>query len=221
LETVVSIFIGMVLAAAGIGIGWEALSNLRQTQASTPGLIAALAAFFSIVSKESLYRWTAEKGKRFKSPALAANAWHQRTDAISSLPVLLAVSGAILFPGWSFLDRVGAALVAVFILHAALKIIWPGISELIDVAASTEICAEIESIASKNPDVYQVHDLRTRYISSSIQVDLHIVVDGSISVRDGHEIADKVRNRIIAEIPDVVDVIVHVDPQENGRQPSA
>ena len=217
METLVSIFIGIMLLAAGAGIGWEAITSLRQKQGSPPGWIALAAAFVSIVSKEIIYRWTAAAGRRVKSSALAANAWHHRTDAISSLPVFVAVGGALIFPSWSFLDRVGAVIVSIFILHAAIKIIWPGISELIDVGAPEEIQDNIKVCALKSNGVLDAHAIRTRYISTSIQVDLHIVVDGSMTVREGHAIADDVRDCLIEEIPDVVDVVVHVDPPEANR----
>ena len=216
LETLVTVFIAIVLIAAGLGIGWKAISTLQEKPAAPPGWIAVFAALASIVCKESIYRWTAIIGRRVKSPALAANAWHHRTDALSSLPVLIAVAGARIFPSWSFLDRVGAVIVSIFILHASIKIIWPGLSELIDVGAPTETRKKIQDIALKITGVLQVHDIRTRYISTSIQVDLHIVVEGSITVREGHDIADDVRASIIDAIPEVLDVIVHVDPPERA-----
>jgi len=216
LETLVTVFIGIVLISAGIGIGWKAISTLHQQHAPPPGWIAIMAALASIVCKESLYRWTARIGRNLKSTALAANAWHHRSDALSSLPVLIAVTGARVFPTWSFLDHVGAVVVSIFILHASIKIIWPGIGELIDVGAPTEIRKKIQNISLKNEGVLQVHDIRTRFISSSIQVDLHIVVEGLITVRQGHDIADDVRARIIDAIPEVLDVIVHVDPPERA-----
>ena len=218
LETLVTVFIGVVLIAAGIGIGWKAISALQEKHASPPGWIAVAAALASIVCKESIYRWTAMTGRRVKSAALAANAWHHRTDAFSSIPVLIAVAGARVFPSWSFLDHLGAAVVSIFILHASIKIIWPGLSELIDVGAPKETRKKIRDIAVKNEGVLQVHDIRTRYISSSIQVDLHIVVDGLITVRQGHDIADDVKARIIDRIPEVLDVIVHVDPPERAAR---
>ncbi|MGD9410238.1 MAG: cation diffusion facilitator family transporter [Desulfobacterales bacterium] len=216
LETLVTVFIGVVLIAAGIGIGWKAISALQEKHAAPPEWIAVFAALLSIGCKESIYRWTAITGRRVKSAALAANAWHHRTDAISSIPVLIAVAGAKIAPAWSFLDKVGAVIVSIFILHASIKVIWPAISELIDVGAPTEICRKIENIALKNEGVLQVHDIRTRYISSSIQVDLHIVVEGLITVREGHDIADDVKARLIDSIPEVLDVIVHVDPPERA-----
>jgi cation diffusion facilitator family transporter len=216
LEAVVTVFIAIVLVAAGIGIGWKAIATLHQKHAATPGWIAVLAAFASIICKESLYRWTAITGRQIKSSALAANAWHHRTDALSSVPVFVAVAGARVFPTWSFLDHVGAVVVSIFILHASIKIIWPSLSELIDVGAPMETKKKIRDIALRNKDVLQVHDIRTRYISSSVQVDLHIVVEGSITVREGHSIADDVRKRINGEMPEVLDVIVHVDPPERA-----
>ena len=212
LETLVTAFIGIMLVAAGIGIGWEAIFTLHKKQAATPGWIAFFAAMASIVVKEVLYRWTAAVGKKIKSPAIAANAWHHRTDAISSLPVLMAVGGALIFPDWSFLDRVGAVIVSIFILHAAIKIIWPAVGELIDAGAPEEIQKRIMEIASSTLGVREVHAIRSRYISSSIQVDLHIVVDGTISVREGHTIADSVEDNIICGIPEILEVVVHVDP---------
>jgi cation diffusion facilitator family transporter len=220
LETLVTAFIGLMLAAAGIGIGWQAISTLHEQHDSPPGWIALYAAMASIITKEILYRWTAAVGKKIKSPALAANAWHHRTDAISSLPVLIAVGGALLFPSWSFLDRVGAVVVSIFILHAAMKIIWPAVSELIDAGAPEEIQKKIAKIVCNTSGVREVHAVRSRYVSSSIQIDMHIVVDGSISVREGHEIADKVENSIISGLPEVVDVVVHVDPSEDSSDNS-
>jgi cation diffusion facilitator family transporter len=214
LETLVTVFIGLMLAAAGIGIGWDAVSSLRDKDPSSPGWVALFAAMISIITKEILYRWTAKTGKRIKSPALAANAWHHRTDAISSVPVLIAVGGALIFPSWSFLDLVGAVVVSIFVLHAALKITWPAISELIDAGAPRDIQKKIAYIACNIQGVQDIHKIRTRYISTSILVDMHIVVDGSISVRDGHAIADEVEAQIINGIPIVLGAVIHVDPMD-------
>ncbi len=216
METLVTVFIGIILAAAGVGVGWKAISTLHAKHAASPGWIAVLAALLSIICKEAIYRWTAIIGRRVKSSALAANAWHHRTDAISSVPVLIAVAGARVFPSWSFLDHLGAAVVSILILYASIKIMWPGLGELIDAGAPTEIRKRIRTSALENEDVLQVHDIRTRYVSSSIQVDLHIVVEGSITVREGHDIADDVKDRIITQIQEVLDVIVHVDPPEKA-----
>ena len=214
LETLISVFIGLMLAAAGIGIGWDAVSTLRDKDPSSPGWVALFAAMISILTKEILYRWTAKTGKRIRSPALAANAWHHRTDAISSVPVLVAVGGALIFPSWSFLDLVGAIVVSIFVLHAAMKIIWPGISELIDVGAPRDIQKKIADIACNIEGVQDIHKVRTRYISTSILVDMHIAVDGSLSVREGHAIAVEVEDQIIDRIPIILGAVIHVDPTD-------
>ena len=213
-ETVVTLFVGFVLGGAGFMVGWDALQDLQGEPAQRPKAIALVVAALSIVSKEVLYRWTATVSRRVMSPALAANAWHHRTDAISSVPVFLAVGGAMLFPQWALLDRVGAIVVAIFILHAALKIIWPGLRELVDAGAPTEICREIMTLAHEVQHVKQVHGIRTRYVSSRILVDLHVVVNGSLSVKAGHDIAENVKERILQNGPEVIDVIVHIEPEE-------
>lgn len=217
IETVVTIFIGVVLLLAGLGIAWEALVTLHDADNGPPGVIAAVAAAASILLKEALYQWTYRVGKTVKSPALIANAWHHRLDALSSIPALLAVSGAILFPTWTFLDHVGALVVSVLILYAAVQIIWPGIGELIDAGASREVCEALKSKAGSIGGVRDVHDIRTRYVSGGMLVDLHIVVDGDINVRQGHDIAVQVRDLLMGSRYDVMDVVVHVDPEDIAR----
>lgn len=216
-ETLITIFIGAMLAVAGIGIGWEALTTLKQDDGTRPGWIAAAAAVLSIACKEILYRWTLHRGRKLKSSALVANAWHHRTDAISSIPVLVAVGGSILFPDWSFLDGIGAVVVSLFILQAAVRIVWPGLRELIDSGAPEATRMDIARITADQEGVLQVHDIRTRYIGASIQVDLHIVVDGLLNVREGHAIANGVKHGLIQNMPEIIDVVVHVDPPENAK----
>lgn len=212
LETLVTIFIGVILLAAALGLGWNAIETLHEKHQKPPGWIALIAAAVSILCKECIYRWTARAGRRVKSAALTANAWHHRTDALSSVPVVFAVGAAVIVPSWTFLDHVGAILVSLLIFHAALKIIWPGIQELIDSGAPAETSEKIMAIALQNPCVREVHKIRTRYISNSVHVDLHILVDGRLTVSEGHDIAGDVKGRILLEGPDVVDVVVHVEP---------
>lgn len=214
IETLVTIFIGVILMGAAIGIGWEGIVTLQKKHAKPPGWIAFLAAAISIVCKEILYRWTAAAGRRVKSAAMVANAWHHRSDAFSSIPVLIAVGGAMISPSWTFLDHLGAVVVSIFIFQAAFKIIWPGLRELIDAGAPKETCERVKAIIYKNKAIKQVHRIRTRYVSNFLQVDLHIVVDGKMTVLEGHDIAEEIRIRVLAEEPDVVDVVVHVDPTE-------
>ncbi len=216
IETLVTLFIGVILLCAGVGIGWDAVLSLHREQSAPPGAIAFWAAALSIVSKEVAYRWTNMAGIRVKSAALMANAWHHRLDAFSSVPVLLAVGGILLFPSWTFLDQVGASIVSIFIIQAAVKIIWPGLKEFIDTGAPREVCEHIKEIVQRHANVIQVHKIRTRYVGMSLQVDLHIVVDSSITVLEGHNIAREVKERLLSDGPDVLDVIIHTEPLEEA-----
>ncbi len=216
LETLVTVFIGIVLFGAAIGIVWKAITTLNEPPAAPPGRLALFVVLFSIISKEILYRWMAAIGKRIKSPALAANAWHHRTDAISSIPALIAIGGAIILPAWTVLDHVGAVVVSIFIFQAALKIAWPGLREMMETGASKETLDRIKGIACQNEAVVQVHGLRTRYVGNNLQVDMHVVVDGSITVAKGHDIAEDVKARILKENTDVLDVVVHIEPRESA-----
>jgi cation diffusion facilitator family transporter len=217
IETIVSIFIGVILLIAGVGIGLEAISSLYDKHSRVPGWIALAAAMVSIVSKEIIYRYTAAAGRQIKSLALAANAWHHRLDAVSSIPVLAAVGAAMVWPEWNFVDCVGAAFVSVLIIYASLKILFAGFRELIDAGAPSETCETIKNIALENKSVHQVHGIRTRYAGNSLQVDLHVVVDNDMSVYDGHLVAEDVENRILTQGPDVVDVVVHIEPLDSAK----
>jgi len=216
METLVAVIIGVSLVGAAVGIGWESIATLHEKHGTPPGWIAAIAAFTSIIGKEILYRWTLSVGRRIKSVAIIATAWHYRSDAFSSVPVVIAVTGAILLPSWTFLDHLGAVVVSMFILHAAFKITWPSLKELIDVGAPAEVRRRIRDIACASRGVLQVHDIRTRYIGTSIQVDLHVIVDGGLTVRQGHDISREVEARLVRDIEDVVDVVVHVEPPEEA-----
>ncbi len=216
METLVAVGIGVSLVGAAVGIGWQSIATLHEQHATPPGWIAAAAAIVSIIGKEILYHWTLGIGRRIKSVAVIATAWHYRSDAFSSLPVVAAVTGAILLPSWTFLDHLGAVVVSMFILHAAFKITWPSLKQLIDAGAPAEVRRRIRDIVCANRGVLQVHDIRTRYIGTSIQTDLHVIVDGDLTVREGHEIAREVEARLIRELEDLVDVVVHVEPPEEA-----
>lgn len=215
IEALITTMIGLLLAFVAFGIAYNALSTIHEPHAS-PGVIALAAALVSIFSNELLYRWTVSVGNRIDSAALVANAWHHRSDGFSSIPAALAVAGAVLVPRWTFLDHLGAMLVSVFILYAAWGIIRPSLEQLIDTGASPEMCAKIEEIAIATKGVDHVHAIRTRFIGSKLQVDLHIHVDGEMSVRRGHDISEDVKRRLIMEGPKVVDVVVHLEPYGDG-----
>ncbi|MCF8105498.1 MAG: cation diffusion facilitator family transporter [Desulfohalobiaceae bacterium] len=216
LETIISICIGLILLLAALGIGWEAIKTIAVEHHKGPHWIALLAAGVSVLIKEWLYRITAAVGKRVKSLALVANAWHHRLDSISSVPALAAVGVTFFFPALAVIDHIGAVVVSVLIFYSAGMIVWNGMKELMDVGAPYETCRKIEGIALQNPAVHDVHGIRTRYMGSSLQVDLHCVVDGSLSVLEGHAIARDIRRKILEQGPDVLEVVVHVEPKEEA-----
>ena len=218
IETVITVVIAVVLAGVAAGLVANAVTTLRNEHAAGPGWIALAAASISIASKEAVYRWTIAVGKRIKSAALIANAWHHRSDALSSIPVVLAIAGAKIEPAFSFLDRVGAIVVSVFILRAVWQIGWPALQQLVDTAAPEKERQQIADVTLTIEDVKSVHAVRTRYIGSGLQVDLHIGVDGDLTVRKGHDISEVVKQRLLAEGPDVVDVVVHLEPDEKGEK---
>ena len=217
IEFLVTIFIGLLLASVSFGLIYNALSTLHEVQKGPPGAIAFFAAVLSIFIKELLYRWTISKGREIKSTALIANAWHHRSDGLSSVPAAVAVAGAALVPGLAFLDHLGAIVVSMFILQAAWKIVRPSVEQLVDRGAPEEICLGIEQLACATPGVREVHAIRTRHIGSGIEVDLHVLVDPSLSVKEGHRISEEVKRRLIDYVSDVVDVVVHLEPYEEGE----
>jgi cation diffusion facilitator family transporter len=168
----------------------------------------------SIIAKEILFRRTRTIGKKIHSSALLANAWHHRSDALSSIPALVVVLMASLDPKWAFLDSVGAVIVAIFILKVVWEIASPALSELSERGAANEEVQKIVRMAKSIPGVCSVHRVRTRRLGAGWFVDLHVLVDGEMNVRDGHDIATQVQHLLLREGPSIVDVTVHIEPEE-------
>jgi cation diffusion facilitator family transporter len=212
IETIFTVFIGIALAATAVGLSYDAIGSFNDPRDKTPSLIAFAAAMASVVTKEILYRWTRNKGTQINSSALIANAWHHRTDALSSIPAGAAVLAAYLNPEFIILDSLGAIVVSVFIFWAAWKIVSPEIAKLSDHAASKEEIRTIREIASSVAGVLEVHAIRTRFGGIGYHVDMHVLVDGNISVFAGHEIASEVQNTLRNSKASVEDVVVHIEP---------
>jgi cation diffusion facilitator family transporter len=214
IETLTTVIIGAALLAAALGIAWKALVALHAGPQPPPGLIALGAALLSIIVKETMYRWSSAAGRRLKSPALTANAWHQRSDALSSIPVAAAVAANTLAPSLWFIDSIAALLVSVLIIKTAWDIALPALKELIDAGADRHVVDNITTLALQVEGVRQVHAVRTRYVSDTMLVDLHVLVDPELRVREGHEIARRVEQHLLEAGPDIVDVLVHIEPFE-------
>jgi cation diffusion facilitator family transporter len=218
IETIITSFIAATVLAVAVGLAWTAVVGLHAQKRHSVELIAFAAGLVSIVTKEFLYHWTVRVGREQRSPAVIAKAWDHRSDVFSSIPATLAVLIAVVRPDWWFLDHVGAMIVSVFIFRTGLRIGWPAIQQLVDIAAPEQARERIRKIAEETPGVRLVHALRTRYAGSGLQVDLHIKVDPLLTVREGHDISELVKKRLLAEGPDVVDVIVHLEPFEKRHE---
>ena len=221
IETLVSAFIGIALVAVAVGLAADAVGTLRHGSEHRPDGIAFAIAAFSIISKEVLFRWTRRKAREVRSSAMEANAWHHRSDAISSIPAGAAIALAYFFPNLRFVDPVGAIVVSGFILHSAWKIIQPTLLELSEAGVSQEDQAKIYRMAASLPGVIGTHALRTRNVGSAIWADIHIIVDPDMTVREGHDLSHQVRDLLVNSDLNIVDVVVHLEPPSPSRSKSA
>jgi len=214
IETMITVFIGLALLAVAVGLAYNAIVTIRDDDARQPGVIALVAAVISIFSKEILFRWTIKIGQQVKSTAVVANAWHHRSDALSSIPAAIAVAVALVYPNLAFVDHIGALVVSVFILIVAWNITSQALNVLADRGAAQKETEEIYGIAMRVEHVQAVHAIRTRQLGSSLHVDLHVKVDPNMSVKAGHDVSEIVKHELIARGPNVIDVVVHLEPFE-------
>jgi len=214
IETLITTGIGVLLAVVAGGICFRALTTMRAGSAASPHEIALIGAVASVFMKELLYRWTFRVGRRTKSSAVVANAWHHPIDALSSIPAGAAVILARINPSWAFIDSVGAIIVSGFVLHTAWRITRNALDDLLDRGATPAVKARIESIALGITDVESVHKIRTRNMGPGIYLDLHVLVDGNLTVRRGHDIATDVKRALLDDGPEILDAVVHLEPAD-------
>jgi len=214
IEAIITALIGVALAIVALGMGYKALSTIREVHIRQTSWIAITGPVFSILLKEILYHWTMKVGTRVRSTAVVANAWHHRSDAFSSVPAVIAVAASAMNPQWAFVDHVGALIISVFILKVSWDITSPSLGELSDRGASLKDCARIEKVAMGVDGVRDVHAIRTRKCGESLYVDLHVVVDPEIPVRLGHNISEDVEEALLKDGPQILDVVAHLEPDE-------
>jgi cation diffusion facilitator family transporter len=215
-EAVATLVLGGLLGLVAIGIGWDAGVRLFSPgELLAPEPIALYAALASILIKEWLYRYTLAYAKRVQSQMLRANAWHHRTDAISSVVVLVGVAGTM--AGLPYLDAIAAILVAVMIAHIAWDLGAEAFRELVDTGLDTQRLAAVRQTILSVGGVRDVHMLRTRRLGGFASADVHILVDPRVSVSEGHLISVLVERRLKQEIDEVTDVTVHIDPEDDER----
>lgn len=214
IETLATVGLGIVLAVIAVGIAISSIQRLNE-----PGIIldfsipALLVALVSVISKEWIYHYMVASARRLRSDMLMANAWHSRSDAFSSIVVLIGIVGVML--GYPYLDAVAAVVVAAMIARIGFDLIRSSTLELIDTALAPErVNAIREHIRAVN-GVRSIHTLRTRKSAGNAFVDVHIQVDPRLSVSEGHHIGDVVRQRLMKQVNEVADVTVHIDPEND------
>ena len=216
-ETLATMVLGAFLLVVAIGIGWDAGERLfapeQLLQPQSPALVAVA---LSILVKEWLYWWTLGYARRLCSDLLRANAWHHRSDAISSLVVLVGIVGTLM--GLPYLDAVAAVIVAVMIAHIAWELGRQSIRDLMDTGLGVERLAAIRETIDSVGGVRDIHMLRTRKHGWQASVDVHVLVDPRVSVSEGHMIAALVENRLKSRIAEINDVTVHVDPEDDDAE---
>lgn len=213
-ETMATVLLGLGLVVIAGGIAWDVAERmLHPERLMIPRRDTMAIALISILANEWLYQYTKRVGEQTRSKLLLANAWHHRSDAISSVIVLFGI-GAVLL-GYPFADAVAAIIVALMIAKIGLKLVIESINELVDTSLPEPMINEIRRVIKTTDGVQGIHLLRTRQMGEDAYVDAHIVVDPRITVSEGHMIGDVVRDKLKREFDDVVDVLVHVDPEDD------
>lgn len=219
-ETLATMIIGVLLIGAGIGLlingAKQVWDSFKGAVLPEPTWIALAVAFISIVSKEILYRYTVKEGRKLNSDAVIANAWHHRSDAISSLGTMVGIGGAMFFgERWRILDPLAAVVVSFFIIKAGYDITKPAINELLEASLPKEQTDEIMEIIRSVDGVKGLHNLRTRKIGNAIAIDVHAKMDGDIGLTEAHEIASRIERAIRKRYGDESMINVHMEPLKN------
>ena len=218
IETLATGVLGVVLVVVAIGIAVEGGRRLFEpVSLATPALFTLVAAAESIVAKEWLYQYTVAVAQRINSNLLRANAWHHRTDAISSVVVVLGVLGAT--NGMPYLDSVAAIVVAAMVGRIGFTLSWDAFQDLIDRGLDAQRVTRIRELIATVGGVKDLHRLRTRRMGSEALADVHVIVNPRITVSEGHQIGEAVRERLAAEIRELRDVTVHIDPEDDEQRP--
>ena len=222
-ETLATAIIGVVLFAVGVGILVNAVETIidffHGKELAAPNIWALGAAAVSIVFKEALYQYTVYKGKNLNSNAVMANAWHHRSDALSSIGTLLGISGAMfLGEKWRVLDPIAAFLVSIFILKVAIELTKTSLEELLEKSLPKKTQEKILNIIHSFPEVKSPHNLRTRHIGSNIAIEFHIRMDGNLSLNEVHEITKRMENALKAEFGPLTHIGIHMEPINHEKE---
>lgn len=216
-ETLATSIIGLALLMVGLYIFYNGARQIwdvmHGAEIEQPGLVALLAAIVSILLKEWTYRFTVSVGKKVESQAVIANAWHHRSDALSSIGTAIGIGGAILLgKGWAVLDPVAALVVSVFIVKTALGLLSTSSGELLEKSLPKEVEKKIVDIVESEPEVSEVHHLCTRRIGSNIAIEMHIRMPGEISLKDSHTRASDIERKLRQHFGEHTHINLHVEP---------
>lgn len=216
-ETLATVILGALLITVGLGIAYDGvLRLLDDTIPATPHILTLLVALFSIASNEALYHYTKNVGLRIRSELLKANAWHHRSDAVSSIVVFVGLAGAM--TGMPKLDAYAAIVVAVMIMKIGASLAYQSLQELVDTGLEPELVEQIREKILLNEDVRQLHMLRTRRMGHTALVDVHIEVSPKLSVSEGHYISEAVEYSLKNSFDEINDVTVHIDPEDDEAE---
>ena len=220
IESFVTITIGLILMGVAIGIGYNAILSLMTPSKASLNWVVIIGPLLSFIVKEIMFRLTYRVGIETNSSSVKANAWHHRTDALSSIPVLVAVVATLINPKLAFLDQVGAIIVSVFIIKVGLDILFSSVSELLDAGMPQHELIAIENTIMTIPDVKGAHRIRSRKIAGSFYLDLHLEVEGSMTVTAGHNISETVKEILLEKNSRIIDVMVHLEPVSKKNKES-
>ena len=217
IETLGTMVLGSLLIAVGAALAWDnTLRLLTPTVAQLPEWPVLVAALISVLSKEWIYHYTRRVGLAIRSDLIVANAWHSRTDAFSSIVVLVSTAGAMM--GYLWLDIVAAIVISVLIIHIGWKFTWDSVKELVDTGLSPEDTKLLRKTALAIEGVRDVHELRSRRMGQDILLDVHLVVRPEISVSEGHQIGMQVVSAMRGTMDHILDINFHVDAEDDDDQ---
>lgn len=216
-ETFATALIGAALLIVGIGIFADSASGIvgfmRGERLEAPGMLAFVAALVSVLSKEAVYRYTVIKGRRLNSKAVIANAWHHRSDALSSVGTMAGIGGAIfLGDTWRVLDPLAALVVSLFIIRVAWQLVKPSIDELLEKSLPKEMEDTITAVILSFKGVRSPHHLRTRYIGNTIAIEVHIRLDGSMTLSEAHDITKRIEAALKEKFGERTHIGIHMEP---------
>jgi len=216
-ETLATLIVGIALFIVASGIGYSGFKNvidfIRGRIIEKPGVPALIAAVISIITKELLYRWTFNTGKKINSQAVIANAWHHRSDAFSSIGTCIGISGAILLgEKWHILDPLAGIIVSFFIMKVAVEIFLKSINELLECSLSEKEKQEILNLIKSVRHAHDPHKLKTRRIGNNISLDFHIRINPDMKIKEGHEIATIIENTIREKYGPGTFISIHIEP---------